>query len=199
MKPTKPRGRPCSFDREQALDAAMKVFWRHGYEGASLSDLTEAMGINKPSLYAAFGDKESLFRQALDRYEKVAGAPARAALAAPTAREMAEKLLQSAVENTTSPHNPHGCLMVTGALAGAKESEGIQHELATRRNDSEQAIRRRLKRAQAEGDLSPETSPADLARYLVTVIRGLGVQAAGGATRAELRRVARMAMRAWPS
>lgn len=198
MLPAKPRGRPRSFNRDQALDAAMKVFWRQGYEGASLSDLTEAMGINRPSLYAAFGDKCALFRKALDRYEECAGSYFRDALAAPTAREAMEKLMYGAVDAVTDPHNPHGCLMVNGALACNDETEGVRRELVARRNAGEDAIRRRLKRAHAEGDLPPEANPADLARYVVTVIRGLGVQASGGATCAQLRRVVRTALSAWP-
>jgi AcrR family transcriptional regulator len=175
----------------------MNVFWRQGYEGASLNDLTAAMGINRPSLYAAFGDKEALFRKALDRYE--AGAcHVRRALHEPTARGVAEALLQGAAESATNPQHPKGCLVVQGALAGGAQTDCVRKELIARRDAGEKTIRQRLKRAQAEGDLPPEAKAADLARYLVTVLHGLAVQAAGGATRAELQRVIHVAMRAWP-
>ncbi|MES1257643.1 MAG: TetR/AcrR family transcriptional regulator [Acidobacteriota bacterium] len=175
----------------------MNVFWRQGYEGASLNDLTAAMGINRPSLYAAFGDKEALFRKALDRYE--AGACyVRRALQEPTARGFAETLLEGAAESVTNPQHPKGCLVVQGALAGGAQTECVRKELIARRDAGEKMIRQRLKRARAEGDLPADANPADLARYLVTVARGLAVQAAGGATRTELRRVIQLAMRAWP-
>src|ERR1700687_480877 len=119
MKPRKrprPTGRPRSFDLGKALDAGMLVFWRKGYEGASLSDLTRAMGINRPSLYAAFGDKEALFRKALDRYDEGPAAYVREALKQPTVRAVTEQLLRGAAKLSTDPHHPPGCLMVQGAL-----------------------------------------------------------------------------------
>src|ERR1700687_5700303 len=113
-RPSGPTGRPRSFDSDKALDAAMQVFWRKGYEGASLSDLTDAMGINRPSLYAAFGDKEALFRKALDRYAKGPAAYVREALNQPTAREVAQALLLGTADLLTDPQHPSGCLMVQG-------------------------------------------------------------------------------------
>src|SRR5579859_3096090 len=112
-----PRGRPREFDAEKALDAALAVFWRKGYEGASLPDLTEAMGINRPSLYAAFGNKEDLFHLALDRYAEGPGAFVQKALEERDARTVAERLLCGAVLLVTDPRRPHGCLLVHGALA----------------------------------------------------------------------------------
>jgi AcrR family transcriptional regulator len=191
-------GRPRSFETGKALDAAMKVFWRKGYEGASLSDLTRAMGINRPSLYAAFGDKESLFRKVLDRYDSGPAAYVREALNQPTARAAIEKLMEGAADLATASSNPRGCLFVQSALACGDKAEGIRNDLILRRDAGEKAVRLRLKRAQAEGDLTPDASPADLARYVVTVIQGIAVQAAGGATRNELRRVIENALRAWP-
>jgi AcrR family transcriptional regulator len=201
MKPRKtrgPAGRPRSFDVNQALDRALQVFWRKGYEGASLSDLTGAMGINRPSLYAAFGDKESLFRKALDRYAEGPGSYVHEALSQPTAREAIEKLLWRSAYVLSNPRNPPGCLNVQGALACGQGAEGIRRELTLRRAAGEAAIRKRLKRGRAEGDLPPHTSPTDLARYVATIMHGMSVQAAGGATRAELQRVVRTALRAWP-
>lgn len=197
-KAQKPKGRPCSFDKEKALEAAMKVFWREGYEGASLTDLTRAMGINRPSLYAAFGDKDALFRKVLDQYEAGPAAPLRRALEAETAREAVEELLYGAVELTTDPENPHGCLAVQGALACSAGGEAVRKELTSRRDCREQLLRMRLERAQAEGDLGAEANAADLARYISTVMQGMAVQAASGASREELTRVVQTALRAWP-
>ncbi|MFL5338584.1 MAG: TetR/AcrR family transcriptional regulator [Gemmataceae bacterium] len=192
------KGRPREFDTEKALDAALQVFWRKGYEGASLPDLTAAMGINRPSLYAAFGNKEGLFRRAVDRYVQGPASFVRTALDETTARGVAEKLLGGAVDLVTDPRGPRGCLLVQGALACGQEAESVRCELVARRLAGEAAIRERFERAKAEGDLPADADPADLARYVVTVTRGLAVQAAGGANRKELRRVADMALRAWP-
>jgi AcrR family transcriptional regulator len=193
-----PKGRPREFDVDKALDRALKVFWRKGYEGASLAELTRAMGVNRPSLYAAFGSKEALFRRALDRYAEGPAAYVREALDEPTAHTVARRLLDGAIDLVTDPRNPHGCLMVQGALACGAEAESVRRELVSRRVESEAAVRQRFERALAEGDLPVDADPADLARYLVTVIRGMAVQAAGGASREELRRVADMALRVWP-
>jgi AcrR family transcriptional regulator len=193
-----PKGRPREFDAEKALDRALKVFWRKGYEGASLPDLTKAMGINRPSLYAAFGNKEALFRKVIDRYVEGPAAYVREAAAEPTARAVAERLLGGAVDLVTDPRNPRGCLMVQGALACGGAAESVRRELAARRAASEAAVRRRLERARADGDLPADSDPADLARYLMTVVRGMSVQAAGGASREELRRVAELALHVWP-
>src|SRR5262249_9763155 len=193
-----PRGRPREFDTEQALDAALDVFWRKGYEGASLPDLTEAMGINRPSLYAAFGNKEELFRAVIARYIEGPAAYVRKALAEPTARGAAERLLTHAVDVVTDPHGPGGCLLVQGALACGEGCDSVRRELVARRLAGDAAIRERFERALAEGDLPPGTNAADLARFISTLIRGLAVQAAGGANRRELRRVVRIALCTWP-
>jgi AcrR family transcriptional regulator len=192
------RGRPRAFDIDEALDRAMQVFWQKGYEGASLPDLTEAMGINRPSLYATFGNKQDLFRKALDRYTEGPAAFIRESLKEPTARAVVERLLDGTVELLTDPRTPQGCLLVQGALACGEETDSIRQELNSRRGATDAALRRRLVRAKAEGDLSPDASPADLAHYVVTIIRGMAVQAAGGASRKELRRVIRIALRVWP-
>jgi AcrR family transcriptional regulator len=191
-------GRPRCFDIDAALDQALEVFWRKGYEGASVSDLTEAMGINPPSLYAAFDNKEGLFRKALDRYQASQGAFWKEALDAPTAFEVVKRLLHGTAERLTDKRNPPGCLIVQGALCGGAECDSVKAELASRRNASMALIRERLKRARAAGDLPAKADPAGLARYVATVIHGMAVQAASGTTRAELRRVAETALRAWP-
>ena len=192
------RGRPRSFDTDRALDAALRVFWEKGFEGASLSDLTEAMGINRPSLYAAFGDKEALFRQVLERYEHGPVAYVSEALREPTARGSIEKLLKGAVAALACPQSPHGCLYVQGALACGDESSEMRKELAARRSAAELALRKRLKKAKDEGDLPATADPADLARFYMAVTHGMSVQAAGGASRAALESVAETALRAWP-
>jgi AcrR family transcriptional regulator len=191
-------GRPRAFDVEEALDRALHVFWSKGYEGASLSDLTKAMRVNRPSLYAAFGDKEALFRKALDRYASGPAAYTREALKEPTARAIAERLLRGAAELLGDSRHPRGCLMVQGALACGDAGHSIQRELMARRAAGEAALRRRLERAKASGDLPAGSDPAQLAFYLVTVLHGMAVQAAGGAGSPQLRRVVETALRAWP-
>jgi AcrR family transcriptional regulator len=193
-----PRGRPREFDVDHVLDRALAVFWRKGYEGTSLTDLTRAMGINRPSLYAAFGSKEGLFRKVLERYAEGPAAYVQEALDEPTARAVARRLLGGAADRLTDPRHPRGCLMVQGALACGEAAESVRRELVSHRAASEDAVRRRFERARADGDLPADTDPADLARYVVTVLRGMAVQAAGGASRKELRRVVELALRAWP-
>src|SRR5271155_3495319 len=197
-KQMRPLGRPRAFDCGEALDAAMEVFWRKGYEGASLSDLTEAMGINRPSLYAAFGGKEALFRKVLDRYEEGPAGYVRRALNQQTARSAVEGLMLGAAKMATGPSNPPGCLFVQGALACGEEAEGVRDDLILRRHAGEKLVRQRLQRARAEGDLPADANPADLARYVVTMLQGMAVQAASGTSRKDLRRVIRTALRAWP-
>jgi AcrR family transcriptional regulator len=190
-------GRPRAFDLDRALERALRLFWEKGYEGTSLSDLTKAIGVNRPSLYAAFGNKEALFRKALDRYvEKTVGFVLEA-IKEPTARRVVTRLLLSAADMVTNPHHPPGCLTVRGALASGEEADPIRLELALRRSESEALIRKRLDTAKKQGDLPPDANPADLARYLATVYQGMSVQAAGGATRQQLRRVAKIALTAW--
>jgi AcrR family transcriptional regulator len=191
-------GRPRSFDTENALNAAMQVFWSKGYEGTSLTDLTAAMGINRPSLYAAFGDKEELFRKVLDRYNDGPAAYVRDALNQPTARRAIERLLQGTADMATGPGHPPGCLFVQGALACSEGARTIRNDLTLRRKAGQKTILQRLKRAQREGDLAASANPAELARYIVTVLHGIAVQAAGGATRNELRGVIQTALLAWP-
>jgi AcrR family transcriptional regulator len=193
-----PIGRPREFDVDLALDRALRVFWRRGYEGATLPDLTKAMGINRPSLYAAFGSKEELFRKALDRYVEGPAAFVREALNEPTARAVAERLLGGTIDLVTDRRNPRGCLIVQAALACGETAESVRREVAARRVAGEVAVRQRFERARADCDLPAETDAADLARYVVTVMRGMAVQAAGGASREDLRRVAELALRAWP-
>jgi AcrR family transcriptional regulator len=193
------RGRPRAFDTDKALDRALDLFWRKGYEGTSIADLTEAMGINPPSLYAAFGGKEALFRQALDRYEAKHACVWNEALSAPTGYEAVKKLLEGTADSLGDKHNPKGCLIVQAALSGGDECDPVRQELAARRNKSVAMIRERLARAKREGDLPKDADPASLARYVATVIHGMAVQAVSGVSRPELRRIAATALQAWPS
>ena len=191
-------GRPREFDPDRALDRALRVFWRSGYEGASMADLTEAMGITRPSLYAAFGNKEELFRKALDRYVDGPGGYVQIALAKPTAREVVEHLLYQAADAVTDPNNPPGCLAVQGALCCGEAAETIKQELMSRRANGEQELRRRFARALSEGDLPTGSDAADLARYISAIVQGMAVQAAGGVNREQLRKIAEMTLRTWP-
>ena len=190
------RGRPRAFDPAAALDRAMRVFWAKGYEGASLSNLTRAMRINRPSLYAAFGNKEQLFEKVLDRYMNGPIAWFGKALAAPKARDVVEQLFLGTTRMAEDRTAPPGCLLVQGALACATAS--ARKEVTARRKAAEVALRRRLQRAKREGDLPKNADPAELAHYVMTVVRGMAVQSAGGASRAQLHRVAQIALRAWP-
>lgn len=191
-------GRPRSFDRNVALDAAMEVFWRHGYDGATLAELTKAMGIKPPSLYAAFGNKEGLLKAALDRYTQKREEHMAVILAAPTARQVAERLLFGIADAHTDPANPPGCLLLQGGLACGADSQNIPSELAARRAHTEAELRDRFAQAQDEGDLPASADPAALARFLSSVTAGMGVMASSGSDRSALREVAQVALAAFP-
>jgi AcrR family transcriptional regulator len=190
-------GRPRAFDADAALDEAMEVFWRHGYEGATIAQLTDAMGINPPSLYAAFGSKEGLLKAALDRYSAKRAAFMEDILSAPTAREAAERMLMGIADTQTDPANPPGCLLVQGGLACGTGSENVPFELAARRAQTEEQLRERFAKAKAEGDLTATADPAALARYLSAVTNGMGVMASSGADREALRQVAAVSLKAF--
>jgi AcrR family transcriptional regulator len=192
-------GRPREFCLNGALARALDVFWRRGYEGASLTDLTEAMGITRPSLYAAYGNKEELFRKALDLYDATYLGFTREALNEPTARAVAERLLNGYAEVATDTEHPPGCPGTNGVLACSAAAEPVKQELVKRRTILEAALRRRLEKAKASGDLPDNARPSDLARFIMTIALGMTVQASSGATRQSLQRVAAIALMAWPA
>ena len=194
-----PSGRKRQFDVDEALDRALEVFWTRGYEGATLPELTKVMGINRPSLYAAFGNKEQLFRKALDRYRTGPMSFLTEALLKPSARAVVEAIFSGFVRMQRDRAKARGCLIVSGALASGEEAETVRRELAQLRQAIVKTLRERFNRAVQDGDLPAETDCATLARYTATVLGDLAVQAASGATAKELRQVAALAMHAWPS
>jgi AcrR family transcriptional regulator len=193
------RGRPREFCVDEALAAALGVFWSKGYEGASLTDLTEAMGITRPSLYAAFGNKEALFRKALDLYEREKLDYVRAALDAPTAREVAERLLRGGLENQTNNCGPRGCLRVISSVACGGEAESIRAEVLARGAFAKTAMIERMERAKTEGELPENVDVEGLTGFLLAILQGIAVQAGAGASRADLERVVETSLIAWPS
>jgi AcrR family transcriptional regulator len=191
-------GRPRNFCVDETLDRAMAVFWRHGYEGASVADLTKAMGIGAPSLYACFGSKEGLFRAVVDRYEARRENFMTEILGQPTAQAVAEAFLfgVAGFAADTGGQNPPGCLMLQGALSCCEQE--ITKDMNRRRAEKESLLKKRFDQAKKAGDLPASAQPAVLARYLAAMANGISVQAASGATVKELREVAAVALAGWP-
>ncbi len=198
-KPIKSRGRPLSFDRDKVLENAMHVFWQRGYEAASISELTSAMGITAPSLYAAFGDKERLFLEAIERYATGPGGGYPKALEEePTAYLAIKRCLEEAAEELTRPCHPRGCMVTMAATNCSLASAHIQAALAKRRASADEGVRCRIECGIAKGELPKETDAASLANFYATVFRGMSMQAADGASRESLMATAAAALRAWP-
>jgi AcrR family transcriptional regulator len=193
------KGRPREFCVDNALAAALRVFWSKGYEGASMTELTEAMGITRPSLYAAFGNKESLFRKALDLYEREKLDYMGLAMAEPTARGVAKALMLGGLENQTSNCEPRGCLGVITSVACGSEAESIRLDVLERGKVAKRALIERFERAKAEGDLPADVDVEGLTGYLFAMLQGMAVQAGAGATRADLERVIETSLMVWPS
>lgn len=176
----KPLGRPRDFDRDLAVQRAMRLFWRHGYEGVSIADLTSAIGIGPPSLYAAFGSKAALYRETIALYEKEMHSAGLSDIDGPTLEEAVRKMLCSAVRTVTNPERERGCMISSGMVACGAEHDNLARELARRRNAMRDGINQRLRR------WLDEAEAASLARYLLAVLQGLSIQARDGATAAEL-------------
>jgi AcrR family transcriptional regulator len=191
------RGRPREFDIEEALAAALRVFWEKGYEGASLTDLTDAMGITRPSLYAAFGNKEALSKRALDLYETETLAYVRRALDAATARGVAQRLLEGAIETVTG--ECPGCLGVIVSVSCGSTESPIQQDIRARAQSARAAMVERMQRAIDEGDFTLPVSAEAMTQYLLAVLQGLAVQAGTGASREQLQQVAEATLAIWPS
>jgi len=194
-----PKGRPREFCVDQALAEALHVFWAKGYDGASMTDLTEAMGITKPSLYAAFGNKEALFHKALDLYEQEKLEYGRAALEQPTARKVAEFYLRGAIDVHGGTDDPKGCMGLISSLACSPEAESIKADVVRRRASSQRLLVERFERAKAEGDIPAHVDAEGLTSVLYALLQGITVQAGAGATRAELERLVDTSMTLWPS
>lgn len=192
-------GRPREFDLDEALERAMQVFWARGYDGASLTDLIGAMGITKSSMYAAFGNKEQLFRKALQRYAEGPASYATRALREPTARAVAETFLRGAVRTVTTPGSPVGCMSVQGALASSEQGRPAHDVLVDWRNDAGVRLEERFQRAVEEGDLPDVADPRRLARFIMTTGFGIAVQAANGLSTEELDEIVDTALSNWPS
>lgn len=192
------RGRPPAFDFDTALEAAMRLFRAHGYEGTSMTELTTAMGMNKASIYAAFGSKEDLFRKALERYRSGPAAFVTAALAEPTARKVVQRLLVAAAESLTEKDQAGGCMIVQGALTCGTDAQRIQAELAEHRRAFEQALVRRFERAKREKDLPDTVDCEVLGKLVATVHQGMSVQASSGASRKGLLNVVHLFLAQFP-
>jgi len=196
--PLRKMGRPLSFDRGRALHAAMLTFWRHGYESTSISDLTAAMGIRPPSLYAAFGDKRRLFLEAVDLY--LSAEPPHAMIAAaPSGREAALRLLTASAEGFTGDATPSGCLLATSTLSCSAEAADVQARIAAIRHGIEACLKARIDKDIDADLLPPDTDSDALAGHVMATTQGLSTLARDGASRDKLLRVADTAMRAWPS
>jgi len=184
------------FNQSEALDRALELFWRDGYEGTSITDLTEAIGISRPSLYAAFGDKEQLFRAVLAHYATGPGAYIQHALDKPRAADAIRALLLNAAASFTSLDHPPGCFVVQGALTTGREGATARDLLVGERLSRQATVHARLKRGVNEGDLPAETDPVVITEYLMTLLNGMAVQVLGGADRPMLIAVAENGLRA---
>ena len=190
--------RQREFNEADVLDRAMDVFWRLGYDGASIAELTKAMGLTSPSIYAAFGNKRGLFDAVAARYRSRRSAFKGWALSAGTAREVAERVLVGAAQWLVDPEEPPGCFSVQAGISAGVDNSGIPQQLTQMRGRLETSLRERFERAKAEGDLGPNTDPAALARYIQTIFLGMSLQAVAGTSESDLIEIAQRALLAWP-
>ncbi|MFG2288676.1 TetR/AcrR family transcriptional regulator [Streptomyces sp. NPDC048595] len=198
-KETKQRGRPRSFDRETALERAVRSFWEQGYEATSIADLTRAMGISAPSLYAAFGDKRALFDEVVTEYKRLYGGfISRAVAEEPTARRGVGRALREAAVEYTLPGRPRGCLVISAALNISPASAEVADSLREMRLSNIREITSAIRADIAAGELPADTDAGALAGFVGAVIQGMSQQARDGAGEAELVSIAELAMAAWP-
>lgn len=194
----KRRGRPPAFNHEEALEKAMQTFWTFGYEGTSMGTLIETMDMNKPSIYAAFGNKEALFNKALDRYVSGPSAFVKEAIAEPTSYLVAKTFLTKAVELLTRHQNSRGCMIVQGALSCGPEAEMIQKKLIAYRANLEESFKKRFDLAKVNKELPEDANTTLLAKYVTTLHQGISVQASSGASKDALMDIIDIAMQNWP-
>jgi AcrR family transcriptional regulator len=195
---TKRAGRPLSFDRDAALDSAMHLFWRHGYEATSIADLTRVMGIMPPSLYAAFGDKRRLFLEAVQRYLGGLDAIEQKIAEAPTAHDAARDLLVAAALGDTRDDAPPGCLLASSLVSSSTEADAVRESLAAIRRSIEAALRARIERDIREGILPSGSDAEILAGHVFAVIQGMSTLAKDGASRTKLLGIVDRVMASWP-
>jgi AcrR family transcriptional regulator len=188
------KGRPRNFDEDQAIDAAMRVFWEKSFEGTTMTDLTDATGLSRSSIHAAFGSKEGLFLKAVERYKSGQMRYIPKALAEPTFPRAIEALFRGIVNYLSIPGNPKGCLSIHGALACGNDGKLVTQVMAKWYRSNENRIKERIQQAQREGELSRDVNAADYARYIATIMIGIGIQAVNGAGRAELTRTVDMTL-----
>jgi AcrR family transcriptional regulator len=193
------RGPPKAFDIDIALDSAMLVFWRKGFDGTSLSDLTDAMGINRPSLYATYGDKQALFRRAIDRFGELGRSIFAESESESTARQFAERLLRGQADLYSNPRLAPGCFLIQSAISASTATQAARQEAAERRLMNELAVRHHLERTDRSHQLPRGTTPSEIAVYLTSVGNGLAIRAADGASREELHRIVDLALAFWPA
>lgn len=198
MKNSVKRGRPKSFDEQQALEKAMLLFWENGYIATSISDLTKALGITTPSLYCSFGDKASLFNQCIDYYLTNEACPIVEIMRqAKTAKVAIELLMYDSAKRLVQPDKPAGCMLVTSAIGSAKQVQEVQHHVSEKRNNYKEIFLKRLKQGVEEGDIAKDTPLEALADFYITLINGLTVKACDGANLETLNQIVLNAMKAW--
>ncbi|WP_213992847.1 TetR/AcrR family transcriptional regulator [Sodalis sp. dw_96] len=198
IPPTKPRGRPRSFDRDTVLDRAMRLFWLRGYETTSLAELLKVMEVTTPSIYSAFGDKEHLFLETIKRYIAGPGSYQAEALGEKTAKQAVTRILSQAVDSMVDPHTPPGCMLTLSTINCSAASAYVQQAVTEARRETELALCRRIERGIAEGDVPADTDAAALAGFYATFLYGMSIKATEGVTRAQARAMADAALRAWP-
>jgi AcrR family transcriptional regulator len=188
-------GRPITFDKEAALEAAMLLFWERGYEGTSMADLTQAMGLNPSSIYAAFGDKHALFQLAVERYMEKRAIYAGKALEEPTLEKFIRAIFSNTVAFLTTPGHPPSCMTLVASVGCGVDAAPARELMTEIRKQNEAAIRERLLKARKSGELPKGINVNDYTRYLSSILAGLSIQAANGSTKDELRRTTKMVLR----